>query len=225
MHSSSPLLSHKIRSAFGSLVCLLHHRYLYLIAAAVIITGCTAQYTRHILSQALADVNLAGEHQINRNVMWTVNAQTSVYLGKPVAIDAGEHGRALNVIYNELRMSLHQAFPELQTLDEDLTLAQAFLLASARGCDLLLFPKLVTLEDNLNTFQELQEGGSLHPGKVIAPDRIALQVLIYEVRTKRLIDVSTLKSHNNLFSNSEPTKLFHKAVKRYVLALSGKRTS
>ena len=225
MYPSDRFMLTKDSPILNVVVFLLSIKCLSLLAFSLVLSSCTASYTKDLVQKSLADLNLASEHRVERDAMWVVSAKTPVYLIKPVAIDSRKHTRALNILYSELDVALQRAFPDYQTINQELTLAQAFMMAKAQGSDLLFFPKLVAIENNLNTNHEIQEGRGLHPEKTMAPDRTTLQVLIYEVRTQRLIDVSILRSHNRLFSanGTEPSKLFHSAVVNYVRSISGKR--
>ena len=85
---------------------------------------------------------------------------------------------------------------------------------------LLFVPKLLLVDNRLNTLQEMNEGYKLH-GRPLGTDKTLFQVIIYDVRTGDMIDIATISSASRLFVNNDalPEDLLQQAVSQYVQAL------
>lgn len=187
-------------------------------------TGCTSQYFAQVSSDVLKDIRLAPDYRVERNAIWSVNSQTSIFLAKPVALLRQERRRHLLRLYQSLHFSLQQTFPDYHTHQRSLSLAEAFNHALAHDTELLFWPQLIVSENNLNSVQEMVEGTTLHSGTKYGPDVVVFQVLIYDVKTRQLIDIGTVFSRARIFADNEslPLDLIHKATIHYLKAITGR---
>lgn len=197
-------------------------------ALALVMTACTSQYTAQLASQALTDVHLKSSYKIDRQSEWVIHSTTAIFLAWPSQLEDSEtqaRGRHLDSLFASLRLGLEQAFPAFHCAQRALSLPEAFVLAEQASSGLLFWPKLVAVENRLNSPQELVEGRALHPGSQYGNDAAVFQVLVYEVRTRRLIDVATVFSRSHLFADtdSQAINLLDQAVKHYVYTITGKK--
>ncbi|PCK07975.1 MAG: hypothetical protein COA42_11630 [Alteromonadaceae bacterium] len=195
--------------------------FLPLLLLCLFTTACSTIKPPRILDQTI----WVNNHKVHRNADWLLSPATRLYLNKPQYLlpDSQPLPRTMARFYHDLRTSMAMAFPGLHQSTQALSLETAFSEARLNGCELLVVPRLISKDDQLNTYQELSEGTMLHPDKRIARDSVMFQVIIYDVRSERLIDVATIKSKARFFSksNSHALDLFTQAVNQYVKRLSG----
>jgi len=125
-------------------------------------------------------------------------------------------------LHHTLSLALKQTFPSLSVSASRSNLLTSLELAREAGSELLIWPRLVEVNDRLNTYREVNEGSALHPQRALGLDKVLFQVLIYEVRTHRLIDVANVRSQSRFLASntSVPLDLFEQAVNHYVLEIS-----
>ncbi len=166
------------------------------------------------------------KHAVYRDAPWLISRDTAIFLNQPKAMDtrSTQWRRTLTRFSDELDLSLRQVFPYFNSSETNLTLSDSFSRARRSGSKLVFIPKLIHSENHLNSFQELSEGKSLHPEKDIWPDKVAFQVLIYEVRTEKLLDVATIYSRSRFFASDrdQALDLFEPALSELVFRLTGK---
>lgn len=186
--------------------------------------GCTTAYVSNISGKALSDVRLKSHFAVERNAEWLVHANTPIFLAQPIDIKSKHRHRHIFRLYRSLDFTLQQTFPAYATNQGDQNLSKIFEVAVNNGSELLFLPKLVTTENNLSSRQEIIEGNSLHPNQNVGADKAVFQVLIYEVRTKKLIDIATVSGRSHIFSSSIqlPLDLFQQAAFYFTHAITGK---
>lgn len=189
-----------------------------------LVSGCTAAYVAEVSHNVLKDIRLASNYRVERNAQWSINSQTTVFLAKPVDVLQQDRHRNLLTLYKSLHFSLQQTFPGYQTHQSSLSLTQAFNNALNHDSELLFWPQLVVSENNLNSVQEMIEGKSIHSDAKYEPDVVVFQVLIYDVKTRNLIDIGTVFSRAKLFAANEslPVDLIHKATIHYLKVITGR---
>ncbi len=191
------------------------------------LNACTYQYTVATADKTLEYARLKNNFTVNRNADWVVHGNTVITLAHPVQVQSKSMPRNLHTLYQSLDIALKQVFPSYSTHSESVSLDEALQLAKADSSELLFWPSLVLVENKLNTEQELREGKALSDAQSYGPDRAVFQVLIYEVRTKRLIDVGSIVSRGRMFApnDSLPLDLYRDAAKHYIHAITGKNAS
>ncbi|VUD47254.1 hypothetical protein TDB9533_00989 [Thalassocella blandensis] len=196
-------------------------------AGLLVLSACTANYTKSVVDSSLANINLADAHQSQRSADWVLHASTPMCLNKPSNRDEAVHNRSLIALHSALAQNLQQAFPSLTLAEASLPLDQAIKFARRSRCELLVNPALVKNKNHLNSTRELSEGKDLHPGREVKPDEVAISIEIYEARTGRLLDVAVLASEQKYFAShhKQPSDLYQDAVKRFVYSLTGRQPS
>ncbi len=206
---------------------LLVQRVLFLVPFVWGLNACTYQYTAATADKSLQYARLKDKFSVNRNADWVVHSNTAITLAHPVQVQSKNMPRNLHALYQSLDIALKQVFPTYSTHIQAVSLDEALQLAKADASELLFWPSLVLVENKLNTEQELREGKTLSDAQSYGPDRAVFQVLIYEVRTKRLIDVGSIVSRGRMFApnDSLPLNLYRDAALHYIHAITGKKAS
>ncbi len=191
------------------------------------LNACTYQYTVATADKTLQYARLKENFSINRNADWIVHGNTAITLAHPVQVQSKNMPRNLHTLYQSLDIALKQVFPSYSTHSQSVSLDKALELARSDSSELLFWPSLVLVENKLNTEQELREGKALSDAQSYGPDRAVFQVLIYEVRTKKLIDVGSIVSRSRMFApnDSLPLDLYRGAARHYIHAITGKKAS
>lgn len=202
-------------------------RLIFLSLAVLALGACTSQYTSHLVKQSLKTVKVKDTHHLQRTNTWTINSTTPVFLAKAVSLSSldDDYPRTNLELHQQLKRTLSQTFPAFSSGERAVGLSEALTIARGAGSELLFIPKLIDRHNNLNSWQELSDGQKLHRDKRYGRDYLAVQVLVYEVRTSRLLDIATMKSHARIFaaSGDHPKHLLHQAINHYVLSISGHR--
>lgn len=191
------------------------------------LNACTYDYFLNSADTHLQRARLKSNYMVKRESDWIVHPRTAVTLARPIHIQSKIMPRNLTFLYQSLDLSLKQAFPSYSTHLNTVTLDQALSLAKVDKSELLFWPALVSTENNLNTERELREGPDLSDSSRYGPDRVVFQVLIYEVRTGRLLDLASVHSRSRMFApnDSTPIDLYQDAAMRYTQVITGKQAS
>ncbi len=188
------------------------------------LAGCTANYTRQVWNESLASVSLADEHYQNRSAQWVIHPRTRLCINPAKNDSQQERRRALAALNQSIETSFHQSFSSVKQYESSLSLTAAFQAAQSHGCELLVYPVLVELNNNINTRQELNYGKDLQPNKTTGRDNIRLNMQIYEVRTRQLLDIAKLVGHQRMLASndSSPHDLFDQALQLYLFSITGR---
>lgn len=191
------------------------------------INACTYQYAVNTTEETLQHARLKSQYTVKRQSDWIIHSKTVVSLAYPVQTHSTNMPRNLATLYDALGLALKQVFPAYTSAQNTVSLDEAFEFAAQNNSEILFWPSLVLSENRLNTERELREGKTLSDAQSYGPDRAVFQVLIYEVRTRRLIDVGHIKSRGRMFAPNEslPLDLFRDAARSYVLSITGKSVS
>ena len=197
----------------------------YVVIACLFMSACTRQYAYNTADTSLQVARLKASFSVERSAQWVVHSATSVALARPQHVQDAVMPRHLTHMHQALDLSLRQAFPDYIALNEASALDSALRQGLRHRKELLFWPELIRSENKLNTKQELIEGQSLNPEQDFGPDRVVFQMRIYEVRTKRLLDVGQIVARGRFFAanDSVPMDLFEQAAREYVAAITGKK--
>ncbi len=189
----------------------------------LLLNACSYQYFLNTADESLQRARIKSNYVIERKSDWVIHSNTAVTLVQPVHIKSKVMPRNLYSLYQALDLSLKQAFPAYSTHSGAVTLDEALNLAQRDASELLFWPTLVSIENKINTEQELREGKDLNNLSSYGPDRAVFQVLIYEVRTRHLLDVGSVRSRGRMLApnGSLPLDLYPDAANRYMLAITG----
>lgn len=197
------------------------------ISVAYLVSGCTTHYFAALSSGALQDLRLASHYHVSRSAPWVVAQQTPIYLAQVADASAEARPRATFNLHEVLSATLKQRYPFVEVGLAPMPLNQALIKAAQSNKQLLFWPQLVSIEDRLNTRQELGEGKELHPEIQSGPDRVLFTVHIYDVGSGALLDVSTVSGRGRMFADAAavPADLFYGASTAFANTLSGKPRS
>lgn len=189
----------------------------------LLLNACSYQYFMNTADESLQLARIKSNFAIERKSDWVIHSSTAVTLAHPVHIQSKVMPRNLYRLYQALDLSLKQAFPSYSTHSEAATLDEALNLAVLDASELLFWPALVSIENKVNTEQELREGKDLNDLSSYGPDSAVFQVLIYEVRTKRLLDIASVRSRGRMLApnGSLPLDLYPDAANHYILTITG----
>ena len=188
------------------------------LVANVMLSGCTSQYVGSVWKQSTQKVALTERYTVSRHYEWVVHPHDSVYLSAVTDTQTPKRSRQTYQFDLAMREAVSQYFPNSVAGTSELSLADALNAARLAGKSLLFFPRLGAVEDKLNTGEELIDGKSVNPHGEFGPDKAFFQVHIYEVRTGKLLDVSTVKARGKLFAgkNTLPTDLFSDGAQAFI---------
>ena len=104
---------------------------------------------------------------------------------------------------------------------------EAFHQAFQAGSELIFIPKLVKVQNKLNDMNELAEGRGLRTQRTMQEnqygrDTVEIQVAIYEVKNRRMLDVVKIQSYSEMFANAGkgPSSLFEEAAIKFVKSIT-----
>ncbi|MFL0809251.1 MAG: DUF4823 domain-containing protein [Agarilytica sp.] len=196
-----------------------------------LLSACTHQYVSHVSSDTLEKAYLKSKFSVDRNREWLVDVNTPIALAPAVHIQGRSMPRNVSALNAGLDITFRQLFADFQLIENNSTHVKPttrldVLLQSARELkrDLLFVPSILLVEDRLNTQQELMEGQELHPDKDYGLDRVVFQVLIYEVRTGKIMDTALVTSRSRFFASNKsvPQDLYRKASVTFLNKFTGK---
>lgn len=182
------------------------------------LSACTSKYAASVWSDTTQKAALSERYTVTRNYEWVIHPHDSVYLLAAIDAQSPSRSRHLYQLDVAMREAVGQYFPNSVVSDSPRALTEALGKASMANKSLLFFPRLGAVEDKLNTREELVEGTSVRPQGEFGPDNALFQVHIYEVRTGKLLDISTVKARGKLFAgkNTLPTDLFKQGAEAFV---------
>lgn len=195
-----------------------------------ILQACTVQHTKQVVYDSLHKTELIDHHRIERPNHWVLSRQASIYLARPQWLvdkpDAKPLPRAFYELTNHLYFHFKRTFPQTVLASSAGSIRDARLAGVSSGRNILVYPQLMLFKDQLSSWQEVNEELLLDPDKPIGRDRVALQILVYDLNTNRLIDSTNIFSYSGLISIYEhyPQQLFEQGVEDYVYQLSGRHS-
>lgn len=170
-----------------------------LISTLVLNTGCTYQYSVQQAEYWSGKTQAVASHKVSRQQEWVLPADSTIYLAFPQVTQSemalsDEHvsyqlGSALN---HNLYQAMSVHFPQVTQGQQPASLAEALRSAKQAGCVFLIYPRVFHLQDGINSLLEFDEllGGFSDVGL----DRIAVQLVIYDAISERLLDGVTVQS-------------------------------
>ncbi len=185
---------------------------------ASLLCGCTLQYTQSLAQQSAEDTGLVRAVSVKRQQNMVVHPASAVLVARPIT-DAFST-RLNRQVGRELYEAVAQIYPLAVISQQPLSLSDALTLAGAEGIPFVLYAKPVGYDDNSASIKELSrhwpEDGRL------GMDHFNIQVGLYDVYSKRLIDLSLLHAKTGFFSAAgQPESLLKPAFNEYVRQLSG----
>ncbi len=194
---------------------------------AFCLNACTYQYVMNTAETSLQHARITPKFTVKRQSDWVVHPTTVVSLAYPVQTQSKNMPRNLATLFDSLDLALRQSFPAFSSLQQSTNLDEAFHFATQNNSAILFWPNLVSSQNNLNTLQELKEQKALSDAESYGTDKAVFQVLIYEVRTRRLIDIAHVKSRSRMLAPNDtlPLDLFRDAAVVYVQSITGKTVS
>lgn len=194
---------------------------LALMITALMMTGCTYNYSRHLTQSSLADIGLRDRHQYVRYHDWTISPDTSIAV---VLMDVREQifPRSYQALHSALNQQFSQHFTSVSFVSGS-TRTGDNLAAFHTGHQLLVRVELVDVKNLLNTRRELDVSSHHYPGRSYGRDRLTLRFSVYEAQTHSLLDTITLTSEAAYFKDGDTIALdlIEKALSNMLAALSG----
>ncbi len=183
------------------------------------VSACTYQHTTDVYDKTMANAGLNDRHDYVRQGDWVLARDVQLALF-PLADDAAPDTPRTALELN--RVVIHEftsAFAHATVFDTSTEAVPALLHeAFYRQCNVAVVVRLVDVNNQLNTWNEWQEGSHQHPDKSRGRDELTLQFLIFETQTQRLLDRITLTSEAAYFKSDDaiPLDLIAEAVQRFV---------
>ncbi|WP_045825563.1 DUF4823 domain-containing protein [Teredinibacter turnerae] len=206
------------------LVC----RVASLVIAALVLSGCTATYTRHLVGTGLQHMHLKDQQAVLRSNVWRLPLNTRLFLARPQfphVLDDKHTSmpRARTALHQALEQALRHDFPNLSIAKVDLNQQEALLAARLNGAQVALIPQLFEYTNAKNTWREYSESASLPEQARFGRDTAVFQIVVLDVVTGAHIDTVTATANQRLFASaSQAAEIYQKASVRYAQMLSGR---
>lgn len=221
-------------------------RIYFCIALVFALLGCTSDYARQVISQTKQDIGWGNLISVNRNVEWIIPFQSSLALGhmplklnSDVAFEA-HHSSSNDVdrieakanLYPRLAFVLHEtSFDQLLNhyakieVASARTVSQMLAISRYKGVNLLVVPSLTRAKDNQNNHTERMEG-PLQPNTRPGRDLVVLRFTVYDVVSRNVIDVSTVRIESGKKSRRDTLEtLIDQGVRAYIATVAGRPDS
>jgi hypothetical protein len=187
------------------------------IAGLLLAAGCTPQYTRQIVADAMAETPFAQSLQFTRSSDWIIPASANLLVAFPVS----EHPSAVN-------HQVHEAFYEALAYRHHRVLhywqadALRNVLDYARQMQVsfVIVPEVLAYTDGVNSVDEYRADS--RPETEWTRDRVVIKLLMYDAATGNPLDTATVELDNPVFhlSTQHPSELLTRAANAYVDAIS-----
>lgn len=190
--------------------------------------ACTIRHTQQMVYNTLHEVELIDHHRIERVNQWVLTRQASIYLARPQWLVHKENTKSLPRTFKQLteRFYFHvkRSFPQTELALSQGAIDDARLAALKSGHNILIYPQVMLIKDQLSAWEEIHEDWLIDVDKTIGRDQVVLQVLVYDIHKNQLIDSTNILSHSGLLSVSQgmPEDLFDRGIADYVHRLSGR---
>ncbi|TVZ39284.1 uncharacterized protein DUF4823 [Alteromonadaceae bacterium 2753L.S.0a.02] len=208
-----------------------HKAKCYCLTLTLMITqlcGCTASYTGQMVNDSLTVLHLKNKHSVMRVGDWRLPMNAQLFLARPqfglqLTGDNTQLPRSRTYLQKALEQELKLYFPGTAVAWVDLSFAEALTIARLQGCEILVYPRLFAYKDNLNSWQQINEGKGVNPNQRYGRDTALFEILLVETYSGDVLDTATVVSRERFFTNTEtPEVLYAQAAQTYVSRLSGR---
>ncbi|MBO3277094.1 DUF4823 domain-containing protein [Pseudomonas schmalbachii] len=196
-------------------------RYLLLILAFAALAGCMkpsdlADGADHYLR----DAGFLDHGQTRRASNWRLQADSFVYIAQGPFVPRGHPYARPNVVAEEAFKGFIEYFPRVRRADAPQGLDLALQTARSLGADYLLYTRFARGEDNIGTWEELEDRESLGD---VGRDRSVVQVMLIETSTFYLVDTATIHNRGGFltFYDAQPDDLLGPPLEEYARSLLG----
>jgi hypothetical protein len=181
------------------------------------LAACTPQHTQQTAQRWLEQTGLATDHQVRRDHSWVLPTQARIYLAYPSLTPLPPSGplhRTQWQLSQAFKQQLSLRFAGVVAAAEEESVGAALKSARSSGQDFLLYPQLTAISANPQAAEPDPEAGRNH---------VQCQLLVFDTRSKRLLDRLSINSEQGYFdlSRQEPQRLFAPAVARALERLVG----
>lgn len=205
-----------------------HHGSCHILVASVLalalLSACTYQHSRQTAHDFLRDAEWVTHHQISRSGEWVLSPNTAVCLIHPRQLGQSSTPRGDHQLTEALRKALTQHFAVIPVEQPVPDLMAAAHLSGVRGCGVMLIPRLLNTDDQINSWAELDKDLGVFADRGPGPDQLIVQVRIYDLVAARLLDLATVRSATGWWTigTRAPQALFDGAMQEYVSRISGR---
>lgn len=195
-----------------------------LLAALCVLSACTYEHSRRSAQNFLRSAEWVTHHQISRSGEWVLSANTAVCLVQPRQLGQSSTPRGDHQLTEALRSALDQHFAVIPLEQPVADLQAAAHWSGGRGCGVMLVPRLLGMNDQLNSWAELDRDLGVFPERGPGPDQLIVQIAIYDVVAARLLDLATVRSATGWWTIGirAPQGMFDGAMREYVSRISGR---
>ncbi|WP_370978631.1 DUF4823 domain-containing protein [Agaribacterium sp. ZY112] len=191
----------------------------------VLISGslmsCTWDYNTQIWQHGLREVGLKESVTIQRDSGWRLHRQSHIAIA---TVDRNQsYPRSVARLGMELETQFNDYFTHVVRLDSNNNRQELLRQAREAGCEFIVFVELNRVSDQLSSWTELSEGRHQHPDKEKGPDKVALQVQMYDTTSAFLVERAQLNVESAMFNSVDDSAidLFDHALADFVSALAG----
>ncbi len=199
------------------------------------LNGCTAHYSRSLITQSLAELGVTDEVSYVRSADWVLNTGSRITLVGLSKAEFDEFPRASYLLNAALFESFQKCFHYTRLVansDSGHLFNSAYtentdfpsFTSLSHNSDYFVVTKLVDIQDKLNTRAEIYEGKTLHPSRQYGLDHVTLQLLVFDAKTEKLLDKIDVKGKSSFMADSQASAqdLFQNTLDEVVLELSGR---
>lgn len=157
--------------------------------AIMIITGCTAQHTVNLASEAVENLELVNTVEVSRQQQWRLPPQTGLF----VAMADNELIPSVELgITEALYIGLKEQFPLSVTSAVPMRPAAAMAKARLMGMPITVYHQISLLDEKLSSWNEVD--ADMDSGIRWGRDRVKVQIQLYDSYTGALMDDAFVQS-------------------------------
>ncbi|MFT7558667.1 MAG: hypothetical protein ACI93R_000565 [Flavobacteriales bacterium] len=197
-------------------------RFFQSFGLAVCLSSCTAAYTTNLVSDSFGSLKLKSTHSIIRSGDWVLPWRADIALAKACDAEQKLHRSHLE-LNRSLENNVKRFFPASHVINQQLNLPDAIAQAKLMNKSILLYPRIISLDNNRDSYIELLEGKTLHNGKSIAPDRARWQLLVLDLNHDNLLDLIEFEGESGMIfgsANNDAMQLFEPSVQHALSLLT-----
>jgi hypothetical protein len=179
-----------------------------LVTAALVVfclTSCSAHHSQSMFDQSMRKLKLKQEHTVRRHSDWVMSQRSPVAMALPPS--SAQHPRASLAFERALKKHGGAIFPRLMPLESVLSLEDASVMAFAKGCSLLIYPRLHSSENRRDDRNEIFEGKTAHHDRKLGRDSTQIELLIIDTYSLDVLDSVFVNSTAAMFKNPDEQAL------------------
>ena len=191
-------------------------RTIFVALGALLMMGCTAQYSKSLLKETLQDAYLINTPEINSARQWVLPRKSTFYVAFPEGSWSVPLRRKMTA---DLAQAMNNVFINVAHGDDPVSLVQALQLARRTQKHFVIYPQLAVYSNKLSSLVEIDE--DFEDYRQIGFDRLVLLLKLYDTASQSLVDVTQIRARSSLLAveRATPSSLFNESFLAYADSL------